>query len=276
MGGGHEWWFSGQRIAPGDTMTTVQEMHGYRMTETNFAGPTVFHRGDSHFTNQRGEPVALQRSRAIRYIAFEARNNAVLLDEDETDWCDEDLARIFQERKAYVEAIRSLGHSRRSWESVNQGEQLATKVIGPHSHVSFTTAWHALNVNLWGDVMQTTNIVGKRDLALKPEMTAFTENAECDPEFADGACYGAARGHLFDKCAGGSACRVRMGTAPRWVRRSSITSHRGRVNGGSWRTLLRSIGSRQTSAMSPTCVAPLRVRASPPSPDTVRSASTTS
>ena len=147
--GGDDWWFYGPRVAAGDTMTTVQMMHGYRVVDTEFAGPTVFQRGDSHYSNQRGEPVALQRSTSIRYMASAARSNSSLLDQEEPDWSDEQLAGIFKEREKYVASIRSLGHGPRTWASVSEGDQLTTKVIGPHSHVSFATEWRAYTMNLW-------------------------------------------------------------------------------------------------------------------------------
>jgi hypothetical protein len=201
--GGDDWWFYGPRVAAGDTMTTVQMMHGYRVTDTKFAGPTVFQRGDNHYTNQRGEPVALQRSTSIRYMAAAARDNASLADQgqEETDWTDEQLAGIFKEREAYVASLRSLGHDPRSWESVSEGDELVAKVIGPHSHVSFATEWRAYTMNLWGGVIESTPLMEMTSSGNTAEMTAFVENVSWDPEFGDGAYFGAARGHLFDKYA---------------------------------------------------------------------------
>jgi acyl dehydratase len=199
--GGDDWWFYGPRIAPGDTMTTTQMMHGYRVSNTKFAGPTAFQRGDNHYANGRGEPVALQRSTSIRYLAANARNNASLAERDEPDWSNEDLARIFAERKAYVDSITSLGHDPRTWQSVSEGDELAVKVIGPHSHISFATEWRAYTMNLWGGSVVTERLLGESDAGNTPEMTAFVENKAWDPEFADGGYYGGARGHLFDKYA---------------------------------------------------------------------------
>ncbi len=198
--GGDEWWFYGPRIVPGDTMTTVQIMQGYRIVETSFAGATVIQKGDNHYVNQRGEPVAVQRSTAIRYIASEARDRASLLDQEEHDWSDEELAAIFKEREAYVASIRELGHDPRPFESVSEGDQLQPKVIGPHSHISFATEWRAYTMNVW-KALDTRDLVGPNIVGLTAEMTRFTENAEWDPEFADGAYFGAPRGHLFDKYA---------------------------------------------------------------------------
>ena len=198
--GGDEWWFFGPRTVPGDTMSTVNMMRGYRVTDTNFAGPTVFQTGDSQYTNGRGEPVALQRTTTIRYLASAARAHASLSGMEETDWTDEQLAEIIAERKIYAASIHDLGHDPRSWQSVEEGDALPTKVIGPHSHVSFTTEFRAESGNVWGRPVERTDYL-EIDLGLTEVMTAFTENADWDPEFGDYAYYGVARGHLFDKYA---------------------------------------------------------------------------
>ena len=65
--GGDDWWFFGPRIRPGDHLVCHRMPYDYRVTDTSFAGPTCFQRGDTLYINQRGERVALQRSTAIRY-----------------------------------------------------------------------------------------------------------------------------------------------------------------------------------------------------------------
>ena len=74
--GGDEWWFFGPRIEPGDRLKGERMLFDYRVTETKFAGPTMFSRGDTTYINQRGEMVAKQRSTSIRYLAEEARQRA--------------------------------------------------------------------------------------------------------------------------------------------------------------------------------------------------------
>ena len=71
--GGDEWWFFGPRIEPGDRLNLERMLFDYKVTETKFAGPTMFSRGDTTYINQRGELVAKQRSTSIRYLAEEAR-----------------------------------------------------------------------------------------------------------------------------------------------------------------------------------------------------------
>ena len=70
--GGDEWWFFGLGIEPGDNIKGERMLFDYRVTETKFAGPTMFSRGDTTYINQRGEMIAKQRSTSIRYLAEEA------------------------------------------------------------------------------------------------------------------------------------------------------------------------------------------------------------
>ena len=71
--GGDEWWFFGPRVFPGDHLRMRRWFVDYKVADTKFAGPTMFSRGDTLYRNQRGEPVAKQRSTAVRYLAEEAR-----------------------------------------------------------------------------------------------------------------------------------------------------------------------------------------------------------
>ena len=71
--GGDDWWFFGPRIEPGDHLVCHRMPYDYKVTDTKFAGPTCFQRGDTLYINQRGERVALQRSTAIRYQVREAK-----------------------------------------------------------------------------------------------------------------------------------------------------------------------------------------------------------
>ena len=45
--GGDDWWFFGPRIWPGDHLICHRMPYDYRVTETRFAGPTCFQRGDT-------------------------------------------------------------------------------------------------------------------------------------------------------------------------------------------------------------------------------------
>ena len=77
--GGDDWWFFGPQVLPGDKLLCHRMPYDYRVTETRFAGPTCFQRGDTLYINQRGERVALQRSTAIRYRARAGPREGALL-----------------------------------------------------------------------------------------------------------------------------------------------------------------------------------------------------
>src|SRR5689334_2169702 len=52
--GGEEWWHYGPRLRPGDQLTQRRWFHDYKLTETGFAGPTLFQRGDTLHVRQDG------------------------------------------------------------------------------------------------------------------------------------------------------------------------------------------------------------------------------
>ena len=53
--GGDQWWFGGPRIYPGDHLRMRRRFVDYKVSDTKFAGPTMFSRGETIYTNQRGE-----------------------------------------------------------------------------------------------------------------------------------------------------------------------------------------------------------------------------
>ena len=63
--GGDEWWFDGPRIFPGDHISMQRRFVDYKVSDTKFAGPTMFSFGDTIHKNQRGEIVAKARSTSI-------------------------------------------------------------------------------------------------------------------------------------------------------------------------------------------------------------------
>ncbi len=65
--GGDEWWFFGPRIFPGDQLRMERMLYDYRVTNTSFAGPTMFsaRRHDLHQPARRAHrPAALDRRSA--------------------------------------------------------------------------------------------------------------------------------------------------------------------------------------------------------------------
>ena len=191
--GGDEWWFFGPRIEPGDHLRQERMLYDYRVTETKFAGPTMFSRGDTTYINQHGEMVAKQRSTSIRYLAEEARKRAQFSEKDDPEWSDDALADLEEQKFAYYGTFR--GHDKLLWKDVNEGERLPTRPIGPHTIMSFTTEWRAFNMNIWGAAdywgVSTTDAAG-----WLPEMSRDPRQAAIDPTKADGLYHGASRGHV--------------------------------------------------------------------------------
>ena len=71
--GGCEWFFYGPRIFPGDRIHCERTPFDYRITDTRFAGPTMFQRGDTVFRNQKGETISRLRTTSVRYLVENAR-----------------------------------------------------------------------------------------------------------------------------------------------------------------------------------------------------------
>ena len=75
--GGEEWWWYGTMVRPGDKLFQERRFYDYKVTDTKFAGPTMFCRGDTVHRNQRGDLIAKARSTAIRYLAVEAEKRGM-------------------------------------------------------------------------------------------------------------------------------------------------------------------------------------------------------
>ena len=193
--GGDHFWFSGPRIRPGDKINTTRLAFDYRITDTGFAGPTVFQRGDTVYTNQRGENVGRQRSTSIRYLVANAEKLKQLkAAETEPQWSDEDLAGIDQERMAYYETFHD--HVIRNIGDLSAGEKVPTGVLGPHSVQTLTTEWRAFLCNTWGVFRDDGLPTSTNDSGWLPEMTRDFEAIKIDPAKNDGLYNGASRGHV--------------------------------------------------------------------------------
>jgi len=167
------------------------------VTNTSFAGPTMFQRGDTAYVNQRGEQVALQRSTAIRYLVENAHKlKSLMSDTEEPDWTDEQIEQIANEK---LEWIRSFpGSARRLWGDVRVGEEMAKRPIGPHSAQSFVAeqrtdqAPHAWGADEFFPPLPSSTMSS----GWLPVMSRDESKAAIDPSFADGLFYGASRGHV--------------------------------------------------------------------------------
>lgn len=209
--GGDEWWFFGPRVRPGDKLVCHRMPFDYRVTDTSFAGPTCFQRGDTLYINQRGERVALQRSTAIRYGVQSAREKdafgsggsngatgagpssgsssgsssapagsgtaggagAGRAGDGEPDWTDDQLAELEERKLAFIDQIQTLGHDKRLFSSVAVGDRLAENVLGPHSLASFTTEWRAYPMITWGATAKGPTTVRAEELGYTREMAGF-------------------------------------------------------------------------------------------------------
>jgi acyl dehydratase len=192
--GGDEWWFFGPRIRPGDYLRQERMLFDYKVTETKFAGPTMFSRGDTTYINQNGEVVAKQRSTSIRYVAEEARERAVFMNDAEKEWTDEEVEEVEKQKFDYYQSFLELGHQRNLY--VREGDRLPTRPIGPHTVMTFTTEWRSYLMTVWGAFRDTGGPSSLFQAGWLPEMSRDLEGAKVDPAQADGLYKGPSRGHV--------------------------------------------------------------------------------
>ena len=192
--GGDEWWFDGPRIEPGDRITLERMLVDYKVTETRFAGPTMFSRGDTTYVRQDGKALAKQRSTSIRYLAEEARARAVFADEPEPAWTAEEIAAVEKQKQEYYRTFLDLAHGKRT--GVEVGTRLPRRPIGPHTIASFTCEWRAFLMSVWGTFRDDGGRSSLYQAGWLPEMSRDLEGAKRDPTLADGLYHGPSRGHV--------------------------------------------------------------------------------
>jgi acyl dehydratase len=199
--GGEEWWHYGPRLRPGDRLTQQRRFHDYKITDTKFAGPTMFQRGDTLHINQHGVPVCKERSTSIRYLALEAEKRGMLNASTAPmpRWTREQREAIDRERHAWIMSNRQ-GVSPR-YEEVSVGDRLPRRVIGPHTLVSFATEYRAFIFNVWGSFRWVAP-PGVADPWINQDpgwIDGFgfdEEGAKIDPRLRDGLYMGPSRGHV--------------------------------------------------------------------------------
>jgi acyl dehydratase len=212
--GGEEWWWYGSHLRPGDKLFQERRFHDYKVTETKFAGPTMFARGDTAHRNQRGDLVARSRSTIIRYLAKEAERRGVFHKTagKMKRWTRAELTGIEKVRRDWFLSNRQ-GKSPH-WEEVRVGDKLPRRVVGPHSIASFTTEYRAFIFNIWGSFHWSAP-PGVEDPWVNQDMgwiEGFSfdeEGALIDPRLRDGLYVGPSRGHIDD----GRASEVGMARA---------------------------------------------------------------
>ncbi|MDJ0868880.1 MAG: MaoC family dehydratase N-terminal domain-containing protein [Myxococcota bacterium] len=193
--GGDEWWFHGPAIEPGDRIRLERMLYDYKVTETKFAGPTMFSRGDTTYLKEGGEVVAKQRSTSIRYLAEEARKRGTFDDQTEDPpWTVEEIAAVEKQKLEYYQTFLELGHGRRT--GVEVGQRLPTRPIGPHTIASFTSEWRAFLMSVWGTFAEDGGKSSLYQSGWLPEMSRDLELAKTDPTQADGLYHGPSRGHV--------------------------------------------------------------------------------
>ncbi|MGF7236357.1 MAG: FAS1-like dehydratase domain-containing protein [Frankia sp.] len=199
--GGEEWWFYGTRLRVGDKLFQERRFHDYKVTETKFAGPTMFSRGDTTHTNQHGNLVARERSTAIRYLAAEAEKRGMYENQlgERKRWTATELAEVDKVRYDWLMSNR-LGVSP-AFGDVKVGDTLPRRVIGPHSIASFTTEYRAFLFNIWGTFGWVAP-AGVEDPWVYQDpgwVEGFgfdEEGARIDPRLRDGLYVGPSRGHI--------------------------------------------------------------------------------
>jgi hypothetical protein len=174
--------------------------YDYKVSDTSFAGPTCFQRGDTVYINQKGERIALQRSTAIRYKVRKAKEKKLYDPADEEpEWTEDKLEALDAIKKQYIDQIQTLGHDKRLLGSVEEGDVLAAQAMGPHSLASFATEWRAYPMTTWGGMAKGPTSVRGEELGYTKDFAGHEgdRNLErTDPERTDGAYYGPSRGHL--------------------------------------------------------------------------------
>jgi len=212
--GGEEWWWYGTHVRPGDQLFQERRFYDYKVTDTKFAGPTMFSRGDTVHRNQHGALVAKARSTAIRYLAAEAEKRGMYdsLIGEVKRWSASELAEINKIRHAWLLSNRQ-GRSPH-FEEVKVGDKLPKRVLGPHSIASFTTEYRAFVFNIWGAFhwvvpQGVEDPWVNQDAGWLEEFAFDYERAEVDPRAQDGLYVGPSRGHIDD----GKASEIGMSRA---------------------------------------------------------------
>jgi acyl dehydratase len=198
--GGEEWWFYGTPIRPGDKLFQDRRFDGYKISDTKFAGPTMFARGDTVHRNQHGSLVAKERSTAIRYLISEAIKRGTYDKEKRAPkrWTTPELQEIERLRHEWILSNRQ-GISPR-YEAVKVGDKLPRRVIGPHSVVTFANECRAFRQNIWGTWRWTTppgvDDFSRDDAGFDKNMTYDHEAGKIDPRKKDGLYHGPSSGHI--------------------------------------------------------------------------------
>src|SRR5690348_3889763 len=198
--GGEEWCHYGPRLRPGDRLTQRRWFHDYKVSDTKFAGPTLFQRGDTMHYDQHGTPVCKERSTSIRYLAAEAERRGSLKQSGKVPrWNREQLLAVERERTAWIMSNRT--GTTPSYKDVSVGDRLLRRVIGPHTLASFATEYRAFVFNVWGSFRWVApdgvdDPWVNQDPGWVDGFGFDEEGARIDPRLRDGLYVGPSRGHV--------------------------------------------------------------------------------
>lgn len=198
--GGEEWWFYGTPVRPGDKLTQKRRFDGYNVTDTKFAGPTVFSRGDTVHHNQNGSMVAKERSTAIRYLIEEAKKRGMYDKKQRVPkkWTSAELVEVEKQRKEWILSNRE-GISPH-YADVKIGDKLPRRVVGPHTVVTFAMECRAHRQNIWGtwrwNAPEGVYDPAKEDAGFSENMTYDHDARKIDPREGDGLYHGPSSGHI--------------------------------------------------------------------------------
>jgi acyl dehydratase len=200
---GEEWWFYGTPVRPGDKLVQERTFAGYRVSDTGFAGPTMFADGDTVHRNQHGALVAKERATSIRYLIEEANKRKVYGKENRKikSWTREELDAVEKARLDWIVSNRE-GKSPR-FSEVSVGDTLPRRVIGPHSRVTFALECRAHRQNIWGtwrwNVPEGMVDPATEDAGFAEDMSYDFEARKVDPRQGDGLFHGPSSGHVNEE-----------------------------------------------------------------------------
>jgi len=197
---GEEWWFYGTPVRPGDKLVQERTFAGYKVTDTAFAGPTMFADGDTVHRNQHGALVAKERATSIRYLVEEAAKRKVY-DKGNAPpklWTAAQLEEVNDTRLAWIKSNRD-GISPR-YADVKVGDKLPRRVIGPHSRVTFALECRAHRQNIWGtwrwNAPEGVIDPATQDAGFGADMSYDFDARKIDPRQGDGLFHGPSSGHI--------------------------------------------------------------------------------
>jgi acyl dehydratase len=185
--GGDEFWFYGPRIRAGDLVRVKRRFDGYTLSDTKFAGPTIFSRGDTTYYNQRQESIGKQRSTMVRYLPHLARERGHY-GEGSPTWTEAKLAEIERQRVAWVASNRN-GEGPGN---VTVGDTLPVRPMGPHTQVQFAIEYRTFMFSTWGTYFVEEPYYGN-DAGWLTELTGDTDDDR--PNKIGGMDQGPASGH---------------------------------------------------------------------------------